>query len=185
MRFLKDFSADRQKAWCVHCRGWLAELDVNVDYAPSKSFLMDPRPENLPTVPVCSACNLSFSLDEAYMVASLSCALSGTTDPSEQMIPSAARILAKSPSLRQQIDRSCSYTTIGGKRRTVWNPDLKRIERVVVKKARCHAFFEMGEPMMDEPVSARIVPREYLKDAERADFEKSKIPVYIRRSAAA
>jgi hypothetical protein len=173
VQIIEEFSDDRRKNWCLHCGGWLVNLDCNVDHAPSKSLLKDPRPENLPTVPVCKPCNSDFSKDEAYMVACLSAAISGTTDPAKQIIPSAKRILEKSEPLQVQINRSSSYTTIGGERRLVWKPDLERIERVVVKNARGHAFFEIGEPMMHKPAFVRIFPLECLSSEQRADFENA------------
>jgi hypothetical protein len=45
------------------------------------------------------------------------------------------------------INQSSSYTTVGGEQRMVWKPDVARIERVVVKNARGHAFFEIGETL--------------------------------------
>lgn len=48
--------------------------------------------------------------------------------------------------MQTAINRSSGYTTIGGEQRLVWKPDLERIERVVVKNARGHAFFEIGDP---------------------------------------
>ncbi|TQF25832.1 hypothetical protein UNPF46_36005 [Bradyrhizobium sp. UNPF46] len=154
-------------------------LATNVDHVPSKSFLRDPRPENLPTVPVCTPCNNGFSKDEAYMVASLSAAITGTTDPTKQVIPSARRILEKSEALQTAIKRSSSYTTIGGDRRLVWKPDIERIKRVVVKNARGHAFFEMGEPMMGEPASVRIIPLEYMTAGDREEFETLANPMDV------
>lgn len=173
MQIIEEFSDDRQKNWCLHCGGWLVNLDTNVDHAPSKSLLQYPRPENLPTVPVCRPCNNGFSKDEAYMVACLSAAMSGSTDPGKQIIPSARRILEKSEPLQTAINRSSSYTTIGGEQRLVWKPDLARIERVVVKNARGHAFFEIGEPMMHKPHSVRIIPLEYMTSEDRAEFENA------------
>jgi hypothetical protein len=70
------------------------------------------------------------------MVACLSAAMSGSTDPGKQVIPSARRILEKSEALQTAINRSSGYTTIGGEQRLVWKPDIERIERVVVKNAR-------------------------------------------------
>jgi hypothetical protein len=171
VQIIEEFSDDRLKSWCLHCGGWLVNLDCNVDHAPSKSLLQDPRPENLPTVPVCKTCNSGFSKDEAYMVACLSAAMSRTTEPAKQIIPSARRILEKSEPLQTEINRSSGYTTIGGEQRLVWKPDLERIERVVVKNARGHAFFEIGEPMMHKPASVKIVPLEYIPAGERAEFE--------------
>ncbi|KZD25510.1 hypothetical protein A4A58_03605 [Tardiphaga robiniae] len=108
---------------------------------------------------------------EAYMVASLSSAISGTTAPEKQIIPSARRILAKSEHLQALIQRSSSYTTIAGESRLVWKPDIERIQRVVVKNARGHAFYEMGEPMMNDPASVWVGALEHLKGDERDRFE--------------
>jgi hypothetical protein len=43
--------------------------------------------------------------------------------------------------------------------------------RVILKNARGHAYFELGEPMLDEPVHVRIRPFETLTPAEREEFE--------------
>ncbi len=111
------------------------------------------------------------------MVAFLSATMSGSAEPSKQIIPSARRIFEKSEALQAAISRSSSYTTIGGEERMVWKPDMDRIERVVVKNARSHAFFEIGEPMMQKPTSVRIVPLEYMKDSEREEFESGYDPM--------
>jgi hypothetical protein len=103
--------------------------------------------------------------------------MSGTTEPGKQIIPSACRILEKSAALQTAINRSSSYTTIGGEQRLVWKPDMARIERVVVKNARGHAFFEIGEPMLQKPTSVRVVPLEYMKDEEREEFERGYDPM--------
>jgi hypothetical protein len=97
------------------------------------------------------------------MVACLSAAMSGSTDPGKQVIPSARRILEKSDALQTAINRSSGYL--------VWKPDIERIERVVVKNARSHAFFEIGEPMIHKPASVRVIPLEYMSTADRAEFE--------------
>ncbi|WP_157839382.1 hypothetical protein [Bradyrhizobium diazoefficiens] len=110
------------------------------------------------------------------MVAFLSATMSGTTDPTKQIIPSARRILEKSEALQAAINRACSYKTIGGEQRMVWKPDMARIERVVVKNARGHAFYEIGEPMMEKPTNVRVVPLEYMKDSEREEFERGYDP---------
>ncbi|MDO9443545.1 MAG: hypothetical protein Q7T73_21905 [Beijerinckiaceae bacterium] len=112
MEKIEDFADKRHKSWCLYCGGLLVELATNRDHAPSQSFLQEPRPENLPMIPACIECNNGFSKDEAYMVASLSSAISGTTAPEKQIIPSARRILAKSEHLQALIQRSSSYTTI-------------------------------------------------------------------------
>jgi hypothetical protein len=53
----------------------------------------------------------------------------------------------------------------------VWKPDLERIKKVVVKNARGHAFFEIGEPIMHQPASIRIFALAHLAQEEREAFE--------------
>ncbi len=146
-----EFVDERQRCWCIHCGEWIAQVERNRDHAPSKSLLQKPYPENLPVVQVCKNCNSSFSRDEEYLAAFLGAVLTGTTDPTAQSSPSARRILATNEKLRTRIDRSkISYTTIGGETRIVWKPEIARVNNVVVKNARGHAFFEYGEPMLDK-----------------------------------
>jgi hypothetical protein len=172
VRTIKDFSDTRLKAWCVHCGGWLSEFDTNRDHAPSKSLLQRPWPDNIPVVTICKPCNESFSPDEEYTVAALSATLSGTTDPERQIIASSGRILAANAKLRTAVDRCrISYRTIGGENRTVWRPNLDRIKRVALKNARGHAYYEIGEPMMEKPAYVNVFPLCELTAEERNEFE--------------
>jgi hypothetical protein len=111
-------------------------------------------------------------LDEQYVVTFLSCVLAGSTDPEKQPNASAARALTDSTALRAHIERSrTEYVTLGRETRILWKPDLSRIERVVLKNARGHAYFEYGEPMLDAPVHVRVVPLESMTPTERQNFE--------------
>jgi hypothetical protein len=174
LRTIKDvFFDERHKAWCIHCSGVLVDLECNRDHAPSKSLLQRPYPDNLPVITVCKKCNAGFSRDEEYTVAALSAALSGSTDPQTQKIPSAVGILTSNPGLRTVIDRCrTSYRTVSGEDRSAWKPDLDRIKRIVLKNARGHAFFEIGEPMLDPPSYVNVFPLSALSDGELAEFEE-------------
>ena len=115
MESIYEFVDERQKSWCIHCGGWIAQLETNRDHAPSKSLLQKPYPENLPVMQVCKECNSGFSRDEEYLAAFLGAVLTGTTESTAQSSPSAKRILATNEKLRKRIERSkISYTTIGG-----------------------------------------------------------------------
>lgn len=169
---IDEFLDERQKSWCVHCGGWIADLPNNRDHAPSKSLLVEPYPPNLPVVRVCVPCNSSFSRDEEYLAAFLGVVLSGSTEAAAQSNPVARRVLEGSKSLRKRIERCKSeYKTIGGETRVLWKPEQERIDRVVVKNARGHAFFEYGEPMLSEPDSVWSAPLTALSAGERAQFE--------------
>ncbi len=172
MEKIEEFVDERQKSWCIHCARPLVGVETNEDHVPSKALLRKPRPHHLPTVIICKECNASFSLDEQYVVTFLSCVLAGSTDPEKQPNASAARALADSAAFRERIERSrTEYVTHGGETRVLWKPDLSRIERVVLKNARGHAYFEYGEPMLDTPAHIRVLPLESMTAMERQDFE--------------
>ena len=85
MKRVDDFSDERLKAWCIHCGVSVNETISNWDHVPSKSLLNRPLPPHVPQVFICKECNSSFSLDEEYFVALMSCILTGNTDPTLQI----------------------------------------------------------------------------------------------------
>jgi len=165
---ISEFVDDRQKIWCIHCGASLAGAEVNRDHVPSKGFLIAPYPENLPVVRVCKACNESFSDDEEYMIAFIGAVLAGSVEPAQGLHPTAGRILERNAKLKARIERAGTKDLFG---RIVWEPERNRIDRVVLKNARGHAFFELGEPLMDAPDQIRSMPLALLSVEQRADFE--------------
>jgi hypothetical protein len=129
-------------------------------------------PANLPVVDICQDCNEGFSGDEEYFVAFLSAVVSGSTQPTHQVHQTAARIFENQSMLRARIDRArLESKTSSGEIQTVWTPETERIERVILKNARGHAFFEYGEPMLSAPTHVRFTPHLNLPDDLLADFE--------------
>jgi hypothetical protein len=61
--------------------------------------------------------------------------------------------------------------THGGETRLVWTPELKRVQRIAIKNARGHAFFEFGEPMLADPTHVWCMPLPGLTESQRRDFE--------------
>lgn len=58
-----------------------------------------------------------------------------------------------------------------GTTRLSWKPEMDRIQRVILKNARGHAYFEYGEPMLDSPASVWALPLERMSKEERREFE--------------
>jgi len=169
---VKEFVDERQKSWCIHCGTWLSLADVNRDHVPSKGLMLRPFPPNLPVVQVCAPCNNGFSKDEEYLVALLGAVLAGSAEPDERMIPTAAGILRRNPGLKERISRAeDSYDTRSGEHRSAWNPEWDRVRRVILKNARGHAFYEIGEPMLGEPASVGALPISSMGPIERQEFE--------------
>jgi len=167
-----EFTDERQKAWCVHCGRRLTGVEHSRDHVPSKSLLLKPYPDNLPVVPVCRSCNTGFAPDEEYLLAFLGSVLAGSTDPEKQVHGNAARVLTRNPSLRARIESARSeLQTSSGEKRIIWKPEVERIDRVLLKNARGHAIFEIGEPMLEPPAYVRSAPLEALTVEQRAGFE--------------
>lgn len=169
---IEEFSDDRQKAWCVHCGAWMANSETNWDHVPSKSLLDRPLPAHVPQVEICRNCNSGFSLDEEYFVAFLSCVLAGSTTPEAQANSKVRRALERNPALLARIETSKQLAlTPDGKETLIWQPETDRIQTVILKNARGHAFFEFGEPMLDEPDHVWAVPLVSMTREQRLDFE--------------
>jgi hypothetical protein len=141
---------------------------------PSKVFLDEPYPANLPEVDVCAPCNQSFSLDEEYLACLLECAACGSTDPEKLVRPKVQRILAKAAPLRSRLELAKREAdTHGGEKLVVWTPEDARVRNVILKLARGHALFELNEPMLDEPDHLSFVPIHLMSNDDRRRFENS------------
>jgi hypothetical protein len=172
MEKIEEFVDRRQQTWCIHCARPLSDLETNEDHVPTKSLLSKPRPHHLPVVRICKQCNTSFSMDEQYAITFLGCVLAGSCDPAAQSNASAARALENSPKLHALIEQSRTEREAqDGKQRVVWQPDVERINRVVLKNARGHAYFEWGEPMLESPAHVWAMPLEGMSSDQRAEFE--------------
>lgn len=168
MKQTRNLGDYRQTIFCVHC----GRSTETRDHAPSKIFLDKPYPENLPVLPCCGICNEGFSLDEQYMACFIESAICGSTNPDELKRDKIKRIFKETPKLQSRIDRSKKEApTIGGGKIVLWNPEEKRIRKVVLKLARCHAAHELNEPRIDKPRHVMITPISLLDDHEIDKFE--------------
>jgi hypothetical protein len=165
MQQLPDFGDERNKGWCVFCGGPMETRD----HAPSRVFLDEPYPENLPVLASCAACNQSFSLDEEYVACLIECARTGSIEQARAARPKIARILERKPSLQARLAASWRETGDG----IIWKPEEKRVRNVVVKLARAHIAYEQNEPQLEEPVAVSVVPLCALTRDTREAFEVS------------
>tara|TARA_R110002049_G_scaffold20717_6_gene75926 strand:+ start:7477 stop:8193 length:717 start_codon:yes stop_codon:yes gene_type:complete len=171
---INEFVDDRQKSWCIYCGQFIEYLQSGRDHVPSKSQLLKPFPDNLPVVLACTDCNRDFSTDEQYFSVFLDCVLAGSTDAGHAGNAKVGGAFKRSPALRSRIDSArTTYKTRGGKTSVIWKPEIERVNRIVVKNARGHAFFEFGEPLLSEPEHVWAMPLQSLTSEQRAEFEGS------------
>lgn len=164
MRQLHDDGADdRNKGFCVHC----GAADETRDHSPSKVFLDEPFPENLPFSPACLICNNRASKDEEYLACLLECVLVGDVIPSMFHREKIANCLRRSPALVESLRQARNQ--LNGRIR--WAYDEDRVRAVIMKLARGHIAYELSEPRIDEPSSIWFKPICEMGDEERESFE--------------
>lgn len=163
MNQLNAFADNRLVHGCIYCAG-PAETR---DHVPSKCLLEQPYPSNLPVVGCCDSCNQNFSKDEQYLVCFIESVLSGSTDPDRIARPSVARIMQKSPALRQRIENS--KVEVNGQ--VAFVPENERLKNVMLKLARGHATFELSQPCRNEPEHFWCGPLFSLPQENREAFD--------------
>ncbi len=159
MRTIRDFTDARYRGFCLHCGASLSETTSTRDHVPSKVLLDRPLPVNVHVVEICGECNNGFSANEEYFAAFLGATMSGSVEPVPEMFESARRALFGNSKLAAEISRSAeTYVDEDGVQRLIWRPELERIEKVVVKNARGHAHYELGQPCFGQPEHVLLQP---------------------------
>lgn len=163
MEQIQVYGDKRTLAFCAFCGG----KTETRDHCPSRVFLDEPYPQNLPVVFACLDCNSSFSEDEEYFACLVSCVIAGTTAPDAMPRGKTNRILKSKPALRARIEQSRSV--IDGI--THFNPEHERVRSVLTKLAQGHALYELHESCAYPPNSVVYLPLARMSEAQRHDFE--------------
>ncbi len=174
-RFTESY-VDERLRWpertCVHCGIKLDETNSTQEHIPSKSLLMKPYPEELMTTAACRECNSSFSRDEEYLAALLSAVLTGSTDPQKQKNAGMAKTFMRQQGLRARIEEARIETeTLFGESEITFVPEPERVNRVIVKNARCHASYDLDRWLVEKPETVIAVPLQLLSQEQYEEFE--------------
>ncbi len=162
MKQVPDWGDSRNKGFCVYCGG----ADETRDHVPSKAFLDEPLPQNLPLVPCCSACNAAFALHEEYLSCLLECVVHGSVEVEELPRERVRRSLRHSRGLHERLRRARREEVES----IVWDFDAERVRTVLLKLARGHAAFELNEPQLAEPDVFWFKPLVLMTERERSEF---------------
>ena len=157
------FIDERLTGRCVHCGGQPSTRD----HVPSKVFLDEPYPPDLPVADACEMCNASFSLDEQYLSCFIECVVWGTAEPVGLQRPKVKRILGDNSKLRYRIQSSKRLDVAGN---LLWDLEIDRVRNVILKLARGHAAYELYAKAED-PAQVEFYPLLALSDQQRKDFE--------------
>jgi hypothetical protein len=174
MQQINEYTDLRLKAFCIHCGVPLVKENRSKDHVPSQCLLCPPYPDQQPKVWICKSCNNGFSKDEQYLIALIGCVLSGTSEPSSMKVDAARRVLSRSEKLKQRIEEARQEITLSaGNSCVTWHPELERVNRVILKNARGHCMFELGEPMLDAPSEVWSTPLLSMTKEQRSAFESA------------
>lgn len=160
----KLFVDERMRGLCAFC----GRKPNTRDHCPSKVLLDEPYPPNLAIVDSCAKCNSSFSLDEEYVATLVECVLRGSTDPDAVQRSGIKKTLLHAPRLAAQIQ---SRMTSDLKGNQIWQADMDRVRRVVLKLARGHLDYELSVQEIGEPTEFFACPLMSMTDREKANFE--------------
>jgi hypothetical protein len=163
MKKIRSLGDQREVYFCAFCGGKTGTRD----HCPSKIFLEQPFPENLPVVPACEKCNNSFSVHEEYMACLIACVLSGSTEPELISSQKIAKILKRKEYLRLKINNSILKE--GNK--YLFEPEIERVEKVLTKLAQGHSLFELHLPVHRNPDSISFFALPILDRQQRLEFE--------------
>ena len=125
--------------YCIYC-GDVAETR---DHVPSKTFLLEPYPDNLPTISACERCNNGFSSDESY-VASYINVLREKLDP-KFCNEKTYKALKRDRRLKDLLDSQINIVD----QKIHFSFDKGKFENVIIKLAKGHAGFEFDHIDLD------------------------------------
>lgn len=154
----------RMAGCCVYCGG----SPDSRDHSPSKVLLDDPLPPELPVVDACNHCNNSFSLDEQYLACAIETTVCGSADARDVSRPKIKRILTETGSLAARLAAAKRLDHRGA---AIWDVELDRVRRVILKLARGHVAHELGLLKLEEPEAVSIAPFVEMSTEEKREFE--------------
>jgi hypothetical protein len=170
LKQIQSYGDRRTLLYCAFCGGKTGTRD----HCPSKVFLDEPYPENLPIVAACLKCNSGFSADEEYLACLLSCVVAGSTEPELQPRNKTARILTCKPALQARLQQA--MMDLNGD--TQFIPEYGRVSAIVTKLAQGHGLFEMHELCTGKPDELSFIPLGLMSQQQRDDFENPSSDVF-------
>lgn len=160
---VRDLADNRLFRGCAYCGG----VPGTRDHVPSKIFLDEPFPDELPVVGACSKCNNGFSQDEEYVACLIECAVVGSVVPEHHRREKVAKILRRSSALRSKLESAQIFDNES----VSISVEAHRIKNIVLKLARGHAMFELSWYSSQEPESIWWAPILLLDEQQRKAFE--------------
>lgn len=146
---------------CIYC----GDVATTREHIPSKTFLVEPYPDNLPTIPACFPCNNGFSFDEQYVAYYLEI-LKSHIFIGYKCNEEALTALENLSSLKHLIDSQIKK--IDGKIHFNFNRD--RFVRIINKLAIGHAGYDFDNVDLDGPANTWFEFAPFLNEEQKRLF---------------
>lgn len=146
---------------CIYC----GNIATTREHIPSKTFLIEPYPENLPTIPACFPCNNGFSFDEQYVAYYLEILKSHIFigyNSNEKVLIALENIPALKHLIEYQIKEIDGNIHFGF--------DKERFIRIINKLATCHAGYDFDNVDFDGPVNTWFEFAPFLNEEQKQQF---------------
>lgn len=151
---------------CIYC----GKPARTREHIPPKSLLIEPFPENLPTIPACFECNNGFSADEEYFICFLE-VLKSKIYVNYSISEHVSNILSKKESLHQLIE-----SQISSKDSYIYPSfDTDRFTRIITKLAIGHAGYEYDDLNFDGATGLWFEFASNISEEYKAEFESPKL----------
>jgi len=119
-------------------------------------------------VEACNECNNNFSLDEQYVACLIEMVICGSAKANDVSSPHIKRIVTNAPALATRLENSKRLEKSGN---VIWDVEVDRVRRVVLKLARGHIAYELSLPKIEEPDSLGFIPLILMPEEQRRAFE--------------
>lgn len=151
---------------CIYC----GKPANTREHVPSKTMLIEPFPENLPTIPACLACNNGFSADEEYFIRYLE-VLKNKVYLDYSISAHVKKILSQKQSLQHLIE-----SQILSKEGYIFpNFDTNRFSRIITKLAIGHAGYEYDDLNFEGANGLWYDFLPNISDEKKAEFQSPKL----------
>lgn len=118
--------------YCIYC----SSIADTREHVPSKVFLNEPLPCDLPTLPACQKCNNGFSADELYTNSYIECLKEFKENNNFEALEIQPHDRKEVCEAKNAVKRDC--------KKGIFGKD-ERIERILIKLAKGHIVHELFE----------------------------------------
>ena len=168
-RLNSKYADSRQSQHCVYCGG----KPETRDHAPPKIFLDLPYPPDLPVVPACKSCNLSFSENDLYIACLIECAKYGSLNPLDLGRKKIKNAMNTNNAMTKNIVHrlhGAKFQNKKGAARFKFEKDI--LNNLFMRLVRAHALYEFNEILLDEyALTKTFFLYEKLTPEQRSSFE--------------